>query len=154
MLIRKQMPAVSGDRIEVQHSLGTHLFFCDEASTVWRGQERPDFSGLRINSESFRHRRSPYARPRTIRSQRIVVRRRFRQPTALRTAIAVATKTIDPGSGIGVASPENVYSTDLKSYGDPLKLKADMLRVPVPEIAKSHSRGPRMNGGPARKLTL
>src|ERR1700693_4468304 len=43
--------AVSGDRIEVQDSRGTHLFFGNEASTVWRGRERHDFSALRINDE-------------------------------------------------------------------------------------------------------
>jgi hypothetical protein len=46
-----QLTAVSADRIEVQDSRGTHLFFCDEASTIWRGQERHDFAALRINDE-------------------------------------------------------------------------------------------------------
>ena len=46
-----RLAAVSRDRIEVQDSRGTHLFFCDEASTVWRGQELHDFSALRVNDE-------------------------------------------------------------------------------------------------------
>ena len=46
-----RLTAVSYDRIEVLDSAGTHLFFCDEASTVWRGQERHDFSALQVGDE-------------------------------------------------------------------------------------------------------
>jgi hypothetical protein len=46
-----RLAAVSADSIELQDSRGTHLFFRDEGSTVWRGQERHDFSALRINDE-------------------------------------------------------------------------------------------------------
>jgi hypothetical protein len=46
-----RLTTVSGDRIEVQDSRGTHLLFHDEASTVWRGQERHDFSALQIGDE-------------------------------------------------------------------------------------------------------
>lgn len=46
-----RLAAISADRIELRDSRGTHRFFCDEASTVWRGRERHDFSALRINNE-------------------------------------------------------------------------------------------------------
>jgi hypothetical protein len=46
-----RLAAVSSDRIEVQDSRGSHVSFCDESSTVWRGQERHDCSALRINDE-------------------------------------------------------------------------------------------------------
>ena len=46
-----QLTAVSRDWIEVRDSQGTHLFFYDAASTVWRGTERHDFSALRIGDE-------------------------------------------------------------------------------------------------------
>jgi hypothetical protein len=46
-----RLAAVSADRIEVQDSRGTHLFFRDAASTVWRGQERHDFSALQVGDE-------------------------------------------------------------------------------------------------------
>lgn len=46
-----QLTAVSADSIEIQDSRGTHLFFADAASTVWRGQERHDFSALQVGDE-------------------------------------------------------------------------------------------------------
>jgi hypothetical protein len=46
-----RLTAMSYDRIEVRDSAGTHMFFCDEASTVWRGQERHDFSALQVGDE-------------------------------------------------------------------------------------------------------
>jgi hypothetical protein len=46
-----RLAAVTAERIVVQDSRGTHLFFCDAASTVWRGQERNDCSALRVNDE-------------------------------------------------------------------------------------------------------
>ncbi len=49
--------AVSGDSIEVQDSLGTHLLFCDKASIIWRGRERHDFTALQVGDEvSIRYR--------------------------------------------------------------------------------------------------
>jgi hypothetical protein len=46
-----QLTAVSADNIEIQNSRGTHQFFSNEASTVWRGQERHDFAALRIGDD-------------------------------------------------------------------------------------------------------
>ena len=46
-----RLAAASADRIEVQDSRGTHMFFCDESSMVWRGQERRDFSALQVGDE-------------------------------------------------------------------------------------------------------
>jgi hypothetical protein len=46
-----KLTAMSYERIEVRDSAGTHMFFCDQASTVWRGQERPDFSALHVGDE-------------------------------------------------------------------------------------------------------
>ena len=46
-----KLTAMSNDRIEVRDSAGTHMFFGDDASTVWRGQERHDFSALQLGDE-------------------------------------------------------------------------------------------------------
>jgi hypothetical protein len=46
-----RLTAVSPDSIEIQDSHGTHLLFSDQASTIWRGKERHDFSALQIGDE-------------------------------------------------------------------------------------------------------
>jgi hypothetical protein len=50
-VVMGRVSAVSSDSIEVQDSRDTQLFFSTAASTVWRGQERHDFSALQTNDE-------------------------------------------------------------------------------------------------------
>ncbi len=49
-----RLTAVSGDRIEVQDSTGTHVLYSDVASDIWRGKDYHDFSveNARISVES------------------------------------------------------------------------------------------------------
>jgi Domain of unknown function (DUF5666) len=46
-----RLTAVSGDRIEVQDSAGTHVLYSDAASDIWRGKDYHDFSVLQLGDE-------------------------------------------------------------------------------------------------------
>src|SRR5215467_8068995 len=46
-----RLTAVSGNRIEVQDSAGTHVFYSDAASNIWRGKDYPDFSVLQLGDD-------------------------------------------------------------------------------------------------------
>jgi len=46
-----RLTAVSGDRIEVQDSTGTHVLYSDVASDIWRGKDYHDFSVLELGDE-------------------------------------------------------------------------------------------------------
>jgi hypothetical protein len=46
-----RLTAVSGDRIEVQDSAGTHVLYSESASVIWRGRECHNFSVLQLGDE-------------------------------------------------------------------------------------------------------
>src|SRR6516225_9384818 len=46
-----RLTAVSGNRIEVQDSAGTHVFYSDAASNIWRGKDYHDFAVLQRGDE-------------------------------------------------------------------------------------------------------
>jgi hypothetical protein len=58
-----RLTAVSGQRIEVQDAAGTHAFYCDAASNIWRGRSYHDFSVLQIGDEiTVRYRNDVHTR--------------------------------------------------------------------------------------------
>lgn len=46
-----RLTAVSGNRIEVNNSAGTHVLYSDATSNIWRGKDYHDFSVLQVGDE-------------------------------------------------------------------------------------------------------
>ena len=46
-----QLTAVSGNRVEVRDSAGTHVLYSDAGSDIWRGKDYHDFTVLQVGDE-------------------------------------------------------------------------------------------------------
>jgi hypothetical protein len=46
-----RLTAVSGNRVEVQDAVGTHVLYSDAASNIWRGKDYQDFAVLQRGDE-------------------------------------------------------------------------------------------------------
>jgi len=58
-----RLTAVSGDKIEVQDSAGSHVLYSDAASDIWRGKDYHDFSVLQLGDEvDIQHRNDAQSR--------------------------------------------------------------------------------------------